>query len=76
MHRHLFDLARRGYAFPRPGVFRDLAPAGPQPAYPGVRVRVTRSFYGLRRLLEAGEVVQLAEPDAAEAVALGRAERV
>jgi hypothetical protein len=46
------------------------------PEVPLVRIRVVRRFYGLGRLLEAGEVVALAAPDAAGAVAIGRAVRV
>jgi hypothetical protein len=46
------------------------------PTYPTVRVRVLRAHYQLRRLLEVGEIVNLPEPDAANAVALGRAEKV
>lgn len=47
----------------------------PRQTFDQVRVRVTRSHYQLRRLVEAGEVIELPEPEAATAVALGRAER-
>ncbi len=64
------------YQYPPFGVLRDVCKAPTSPIYPSVRVRVKRSFYGLRRKVEPGEVVQLAEPDAINAVALGWAERV
>ena len=74
LSRALFDLARQGYGFPRQDalrVSREYRPA----TFPPVRVRVLRPFYGLRRLLEAGEVVAMPEPEAEDAIALGRARR-
>lgn len=75
--RDLLHLAMSGYRFPRPNALRNVCevPLRPQ-SFPAVRVRVIKPFYGLRRLLEAGEVVDLIEPDATSAVALGRAERL
>lgn len=75
MHRHLFDLARQGLGFPRVDTFRTRGPV-PVQKFPSVKIRARRAFYAGGRLLEAGEVVVLAEPDAAEAVALGRASRL
>ena len=63
------------YEYPKAGVLninREYRP----PTYPTVRVRVLRAHYQLRRLLEVGEIVNLPEPDAANACALGRAERI
>jgi len=74
--RDLLTLARLGYAFPKHGVLRDVAPMPPRATYPSVRVRVIKSFYGNRRLLKVGEVVSLAEPDAVDAIALHRAEPI
>ena len=50
--------------------------AYPLPAYSVVRVRLLRPlcFGGQRR--EAGEVVEVIEPDALDLVALGRAEQI
>lgn len=74
LSRSLFTLAMQGYGFPAPNTFKSLAPTASAPRpFPAVRVRVLRPFYGLRRLLEVGEIVNLAEPDATDAVALGRA---
>ena len=72
--RNLITLARQGLGFPRMGTFKDVAQPVRARAFPAVKVRVLRPFYGLRRRLEVGEVVNLAEPDATDAVALGRAE--
>lgn len=72
--RELLTLASRGLGFPKPDALR-LREYRPQ-SYPTVRVRVLRPFYGLRRALEVGELVALLEPDALDAIALGRAERI
>jgi hypothetical protein len=69
-------MIERGYYIPPMGVFRNVADVPKSRAFPAVKVRVLRPFYGLRRRLEVGEVVNLVEPDATDAVALGRAEYV
>ena len=74
--RNLYALARQGYQFPAPGVFRNVAEAPRARPFPAVRIRVVRRFHALRRVLEVGEVVNLPEPDATDAVALGRAVEV
>jgi hypothetical protein len=74
--RDLLTLARLGYAFPKHGVLRDVAPMPPRASFPTVRVRVLKPHYQLRRLVEPGEIVQLDEPTAIDAIALGRAERL
>jgi hypothetical protein len=70
---HILTLAMRGYVFPRSDALRQTPI--PRQTFDEVRVRALRPFYGLRRLIEAGEVVTLAEPDAESAIALGRAVR-
>jgi hypothetical protein len=70
--RALFNLVERGYVFPRPGALtinREYRP----PTFLPLRVRVLRRFYGRGRLLQAGEVVELIEPDARAAIAAGKA---
>ena len=63
------------YTLPQFDCFKSLAPsAGKPPTFPAVKVHILRDFYGAGRLLRAGETVKLPEPDAADAVALGRAE--
>lgn len=63
----------RGYQYPAPGVFRNVAEPSKVQSFPAVRVRVVKPFHALRRVLEVGEVVNLPAPDADDAVALGRA---
>jgi hypothetical protein len=67
----------RNYAWPARDTFKNVAstPMKPQ-TFGTVRVRATKPFFALRRLIEAGEVVSLAEPDARDAIALRRAEKI
>ena len=73
--RALLDLATRGYGFPKQDALR-INREYRLPAFPTVRVRVLMRHYQLRRLVEPGEIVQLDEPTAIDAIALGRAERI
>jgi hypothetical protein len=66
---------RRNWVLPEFGTFKSVAPsAGKPPSFPAVRVHILRDHYNAGRLLRAGETVKLPQPDAADAVALGRAE--
>ena len=64
----------RRYTFPPMGVLRNVAEPPKPRAFPPVRIHVLRPFFGAKRLLKAGELVSLPEPDAPDAVALNRAE--
>lgn len=56
-------------------VFKSVAPTASQPrTFPAVAIRVLRPFYGAGRLLQAGETAKVPQPDADDAVAVGRAE--
>lgn len=72
----LYNLARQGFTFPKSNTFANVAQAPHKRTFPARKVYVLRDFYGAGRLLRAGETVTLLEPDAADAVSLGRAEFV
>lgn len=63
------------YQYPPHGVFRPLAPVEAV-EYRRVQVRVLRPFFANGRRVEVDEIVLLPEPDADDACALGRAQRV
>lgn len=67
----------RGYSLPAFNALRDVCAAPKLREFPLVRVHILKAFYGTeQRVLKEGETVKLPEPDAREAVALGKAEYV
>lgn len=64
------------YQYPAHGCFQPVAERSTPPAYPLVAVHVLRGFFGNGKLLKVGQTVRLPEPDARDAVALGRADLV
>jgi len=73
--RGLLNLAARGYQFPRQDALRIDRQYRPA-TYPAVQIRALCRFYAAGRLLEPGDVATVPLPDAIDAEALHRAQRL